>query len=381
MGTKRQDHVEKYDVVSVGGGVAGSIAARLAAGNGLSSLLIERAKTPRDKPCSGIQFGYFEKLVGRQIPKEALCSNEIFNMNIITPGDTTYEGKMKVLNFWRSTFDRWLNDLAEEEGAVFQDKTRLVEFELVDDGYLLKLQSGTESREVFTRYLVAADGMYSRVRKKLRPDDFLQKAPGGAMNYYCTGEGDLDPHALYMVNIKAYAPIMFAWIYKKDDLWVIGTGAEDDLKDYADRFYDYVCQKYNFRGEIVRKEGFASPLKFGVYLGEGNILICGDAAGLLDAYRGVAMDNAALSARFAVRAILDAEKTNTTAITHYTKHMRSMKRQMEANEKKRIAKFASDESLAEYFAPRQVLVDGLKMMAANAANKFLPPEKVFTLPF
>ena len=27
------------------------------------------------------------------------------------------------------------------------------------------------------------------------------------------------------------------------------------------------------------------------------------------------------------------------------------------------------------------LADGVKMMAANAANRFLPPEKVFTLPF
>lgn len=373
--------MEKYDVVSIGGGVAGSIAARLAAENGLKSLLIERAKTPRDKPCSGIQFGYFEKLVGRPIPKDKLCTNEIVNMNIITPDGKTYQGKMKVLNFWRSTFDRWLNDLAVENGAIFQDKTRMVDFKSVDGGFQLQLQTGTATREVFSRYLIAADGMSSKVRKKLRPDDYLQKAPGGAMNYYCTGEGDLDPNALYMVNIKAYAPIMFAWIYKKDDLWVIGTGAEHDLKDYADRFYDYVCQKYNFNGEIVRREGFASPLKIGVYLGEGNILLCGDAAGLLDAYRGVAMDNAALSARFAVKSILDAEKTGTTAISHYTQKMQPMKRQMEANEKKRQAKFASDETLAASFAPQQVLIDGFKMIAANAANKFLPPEKVITLPF
>ena len=373
--------MEKYDLVSVGGGIAGSIAARLAAENGLRSLLIERAKTPREKPCSGIQFGYFEKLVGRPIPKDKLCANEIVNMNIITPDGRTYRGKMKVLNFWRSTFDRWLNDLAVEEGALFQDKTRMVDFEKVDDGYKLQLQTGAKSKEIFTRYLIAADGMSSRVRKKLQPDDYLPKAPGGAMNYYCTGDGDLDPNALYMVNIKAYAPIMFAWIYKKDDLWVIGTGAEHDLKGYADRFYDYVCQKYHFEGEIVRREGFASPLKNGVYLGEGNILLCGDAAGLLDAYRGVAMDNAASSARFAVQAIQDAEKRGTTAISHYSRKMESMKRQMEANEKKRQAKFASDETLAVSFAPGRVLIDGVKMVVANAANKFLPPEKVITLPF
>jgi len=373
--------MERYDAVSIGGGIAGSIAARMAAEGGLKSPLVERAKTPRNKPCSGIQFGYFEKLVGRPIPKENLCSNEIYNMNIIAPDGKSYQGKMKVLNFWRHTFDRWLNDLAVEEGATFQDKTRLVGFEEVDEGYLLQLQSGTQNVEVFTRFLVAADGMSSKVRKKLRPDDFLQKEPGGAMNYYYTGEGDLDPHALYMVNIKAYAPIMFAWIYKKDDLWVIGTGAEHDLKDYADRFYEYVSREYHFKGDIVRKEGFASPLKNGVFLGEGNILLCGDAAGLLDAYRGVAMDNAALSARFAGQSIIEAEKKGTNAISGYEQRMGSMKRQMEANEKKRQVKFASDESLSASLAPRQVLIDGLKMMAAKAANRLLPPERVITLPF
>jgi len=369
-----------YDIVIVGGGIAGSVAARLAAENGLKSLLIERAKTPRDKPCSGIQFRYFEKLVGRSIPKDKLCSNEISNMYIITPDDKTYKGKMKVLNFWRSTFDRWLNDLAVEEGAIFQDKTRMVDFEQMDGGFQLLLQTGVETREIFTRYLIAADGMSSKVRKKLHPDDFLEKAPGGAMNYYCTGEGDLDPNGLYMVNIKAYAPIMFAWIYMKDDLWVIGTGAEYDLKGYADRFYDNVCHKYNFKGQIERKEGFASPLKSGVHLGEGNILLCGDAAGLLDSYRGVAMDNAALSARFAVQAILSAEKTGQPAIEFYRHKMGPMKKQLEFNEVKRLQKFASDESLAISMAPQRMMIDGVKMSAANMLNRVLPPEKVITLP-
>jgi len=373
--------MEKYDVVAVGGGIAGSISARLAAENGLKSLLIEKAKTPRNKPCSGIQFSYFEKLVGRPIPREKLCTNEIFNINIITPDDKTVNAKMKVYNFWRSTFDRWLNDLAVEEGAIFQDQTRMIDFEEVKDGIRIQVQIGTESREIFTRYLVAADGMSSKIRKTLHPDDYAQKALGGTMNYYCIGEGDLDPNGLYMVNIKEYAPMMFAWIYKKDDLWVIGTGTENEpAKDYADRFYAYVCKKYNFKGEIVRREGFASPLKSGVYLGEGNILLCGDAAGLLDAYRGVAMDNAALSARFAIQAILDSEKRGTKAISYYAQKLAPMKRQMEVNEEKRKVKFASNETLAASMAPYPMLIAGVKMMTVIFANRFLPPEKIITLP-
>jgi flavin-dependent dehydrogenase len=372
--------LDKYDLVVVGGGVAGSVAARFAAESGLKTLLIERAKTPRDKPCSGIQFAYFEKLIGEKIPADKLCTNEIFNMNIITPDDNVFQGKMRVLNFWRSTFDRWLNEVAVEAGAEFQDQTRLLDYETHSEGLTLNIQNKFQDRRITTKYLIAADGMSSKVRKKLRPEDYLRKAPGGAMNYYCAGESDLDPNALYMVNKVEYAPIMFAWIYLKDDQWVIGTGAEHNLKDYADRFYDYVCERYNFQGEILRKEGFASPLVGGFYLGEENVLLTGDAAGLMDAYRGVAMDNAALSARFAVKAITSAERTGVPAIEHYQREMKGIKHQLEVNEKKRAVKFSSDDALAASLAPNQMLKDGSLMMVANLVNRFLPPEKVITLP-
>ncbi|MHB1356941.1 MAG: NAD(P)/FAD-dependent oxidoreductase [Anaerolineae bacterium] len=375
--------METYDVVAVGGGIAGSIAARLAAEHGLRTLLIERAKTPRNKSCSGIQFSYFEKLVGKPIPKSVLCSNTLSKMYVVTPDDTTYGSKMQVLNFWRSTFDRWLNTLAEQAGAVFQDETRMTTFKPIIGGYRLHLQAGTEYRTVNTRYLIAADGMSSRIRRSLQPDDFIPKALGGTMNYYCQGESDLDPNGLYMVNIKEYAPMMFAWIYKKDDLWVIGTGTgsgNEPIKEYIERFYAYVCRKYKFTGKIMRKEGFANPLKSSVYLGEDNILICGDAAGLLDAYRGLAMDNAALSGRFAVQAILEAEKKGTLAITPYTKKMMPMQRLIELNEEKRKIKYASSETLAASMAPLTVLRMGIKMMAADFLNKFVPAEMVITLP-
>ncbi|MCF3652893.1 MAG: FAD-dependent oxidoreductase, partial [Aigarchaeota archaeon] len=104
--------MEEYDVVVVGGGIAGSIAAKFAAKSGLKTLLIEKFKTPRNKPCSGIQFEYFEKLIGKKIPREKLCKNELSRVEIITPKGRVLKGRMKMLNFWRSTFDSWLNSLA-----------------------------------------------------------------------------------------------------------------------------------------------------------------------------------------------------------------------------------------------------------------------------
>ncbi|MEN3016306.1 MAG: FAD-dependent oxidoreductase [Candidatus Methanosuratincola petrocarbonis] len=120
--------MEEYDVAVVGGGVAGSVAARFAAKNGLKTLLIEKFKTPRNKPCSGIQFGYFEKLIGERIPREKLCRNELSKVEMVTPKDKVLKGRMKMLNFWRSTFDSWLNMLAADAGADFRDNASLIDF-------------------------------------------------------------------------------------------------------------------------------------------------------------------------------------------------------------------------------------------------------------
>ncbi|MDQ3894381.1 MAG: FAD-dependent oxidoreductase, partial [Actinomycetota bacterium] len=44
---------ERFDAIVVGAGPAGSTAAALLARSGLSVLLLDRARFPRDKPCGG----------------------------------------------------------------------------------------------------------------------------------------------------------------------------------------------------------------------------------------------------------------------------------------------------------------------------------------
>jgi hypothetical protein len=57
-----------------------------------------------------------------------------------------------------------------------------------------------------------------------------------------------------------------------------------------------------------------------------------------------------------------------------------LKKRIEDNELKRVKKYASDETLASYLAPRQMLKDGIKMLAADIVNKVLPAERVITFP-
>ena len=373
--------MEKYDVLVVGGGIAGSVAARFSAKHGLKTLLIEKLKTPRNKPCSGIQFTYFQKLIGEKIPREKLCKNELFNIEMITPGERVIKGRMKMLNFWRSTLDSWLNSLAIDAGADFLDETRLVDFQQ-DEEWITTRVLGKDgvNNEVRAHYLIVADGLFSRIRRKLRPQDFEKKAFGAAINYYFTGQINLNPNTLYMFYNREFAPLMFAWVYLKDDQWVIGTGANREPLKYAERFLNYIKGKYTLHGEMVRREGFASPLRGGVYLGQGNILMTGDAAGLVDLYRGLGMDNAALSGRLAVEAIIDSEKAGCLPIECYQRLMNRIIQRVEKNAAKQADRYATNEALEQSLSTVNLIKGGLLMVVATQINRVLPPHRTIMLP-
>ncbi|MGQ9514915.1 MAG: FAD-dependent monooxygenase [Thermoproteota archaeon] len=372
--------MNRYDVVVVGGGIADSLTSRTLAESGFKTILLEKFKTPRNKPCSGIQFSYFEKLIGEKIPRDRLCRNELNRVVMVTPKGSVVKGRIKMLNFWRLTFDRWLNDLAIGAGAEFQDETSLKDYQI--DGEWMKLNIfGKDGRsEVMTRYLIGADGMLSKIRQKLKPKDFARRYTGATINYYFKGKAELDPNTLYIFFKREFCPMMFSWVYLKDDEWVVGTGAKEDPKEYAERFFKYIKEKYSLSGRVVKKEGFTSTMQGGVYLGEANVLLAGDAASLVDLHRGMGMDNAALSSLLAARAIVQAEDLHLKAIELYQTYMKKVVDRLRANRNKHEERYASDESLERSLSRIDLIKDGLKMLLAHWINRFLPPEKLIFLP-
>jgi len=85
--------------------VAGPVAAKFCAQQGLKTLLVERAKVQREKPCSGIQFPYFEKIIGDPIPPDRLCHNVLSKVVMHLPNGQVIGSKFPMLSFMRSSFD------------------------------------------------------------------------------------------------------------------------------------------------------------------------------------------------------------------------------------------------------------------------------------
>jgi len=382
--------MKEYDVIIVGGAVAGPVAAKFCAKRGLKTLLVEKAKVPREKPCSGIQFPYFEKIIGDRIPSERLCNNELTKVEMHFPNGKVVSPRFRMLNFMRDTFDEWLCRLAEKYGAEFRDGRKFVGFDEAENGIIVRLETDRGIEEEKADYLIDATGMRPAIRRMIRKESGFQEGSSGAtLNYYFTADGELEHDKLYQFWNIEFNNMMFAWVYNKTlndgkDYWVIGTGYDRDIYMHLERFFDHVKQEFHLRNvEIVKKEGYSSSLSFGdkdrIWLGERNFLMVGDAAGLIDLTRGVGMDAAALSGRLAAKAIDLARKNRQPVIEVYSRLMSRVVDQTRRNQQRGITNFRTNEMLQEYL-DKGLLKMGLNMVSQSFLNRLRGAERQVLLP-
>ena len=382
--------MKEYDVFIAGGAVAGPVAAKFCAMQDLNTLLVEKAQVPREKPCSGIQFPYFEKIIGESIPRDRLCHNRLSKVEMHFPNGKVITAKSSVFNFMRDTFDEWLCRVAQSYGAEFRDGCSLKDFEETDSGIILHLETAEGVETIRAKYVIDATGMRPVIRRKLRPEDGFQKGSTGAsLNYYFTADGDLESDKLYQFWNIEYNNMMFAWVYNKtlndgNDYWVVGTGYDKDIHQRLDGFFEHIKERYHLRNvNIVKKEGYSSSMVFTdqerIWLGERNFLMVGDAAGLIDLTRGVGMDAAALSGRLAAKAIGLSHRSGKRVIDVYSRLMKSLVAQTRRNQQGGIVAFRTNEELQAHL-DKGMFRMWLTMAVKGWLNRIRSGERQIMLP-
>jgi flavin-dependent dehydrogenase len=382
--------MKEYDVFIAGGAVAGPVAAKFCAMQGLKTLLVEKAKVPREKPCSGIQFPYFEKIIGDPVPPERLCNNTLSKVEMHFPNGRVTSAKFPMLNFMRDVFDEWLCQLAQSYGAEFRDGCRFKDFDETDSGIIVSLEIDKVVEKVKANYVIDATGMRPVIRRKLRKEaGFQMGSTGAALNYYFTADGDLEPDKLYQFWDIEYNNMMFAWVYNKtlndgNDYWVVGTGYDKDIYERLDLFFDHIKELYHLKNiNVVKKEGYSSSLSFAdeerIWLGEGNFLMAGDAAGLIDLTRGVGMDSAALSGRLAAKAIGLSKKNGKPVIDVYSQVMKNLVDQTMKNQERGILAFETNDELQAYLEKGMPKM-GLNLFVQSFLNRIRSGERQVMIP-
>ncbi|PLR97499.1 FAD-dependent oxidoreductase [Bacillus sp. T33-2] len=179
---------EKFDVIVVGAGPAGTSCAYVCAKNGLNVLLIERGEYPGSKNVMGgvLYRKQMEDLIPefwKDAPLERPVVEQRFWMmdreSVVQFGYKGLEwGKEPYNNFTvlRAHFDQWFAQKAVEAGALLINETVVTEC-LVENGKVVGVRTDRPDGDVFADVVVLADGVNSLLGKQLgfhrefRPDE------------------------------------------------------------------------------------------------------------------------------------------------------------------------------------------------------------------
>jgi len=327
---------DEYDVVIVGAGPAGAAAARALSGSGLKAAILDKQLLPRYKMCSGILFPAALKFIDDvfgDVPPEARCEpREVRGLRGLLsldgpPIDLPFSAMNAIwedpdlppngLNIKRPELDLWL---CRQSDATIIDDCMFLDLEQDRKRVILKVKNGGGERKIEADYLVGADGPNSRVRKTAFSgfDRGLRLIP----NYeeWYRGEVDLEPGWLYLFFDRNLSGFM-ATIFHKDGVITAVTGAAkgESARSYFKAFRDHLEREHGLRvEETVSRHGIVlNDMSAGenYCLGEGNILLAGEAAGFLRSAEGITP--ALVSGTAAGDAILKSVESGRPATDFY----------------------------------------------------------------
>ena len=163
--------VKRWDAVVVGAGPAGSATALLLARAGAQVLLLDRARFPRDKPCSEYlspeTTRVLERLGGGILDAVAAESHaRLTGMKVVAPSGAAMVGRFgERFSFAlpRTSFDTIVRGAAEAAGAVVREGVKVTDL-VYDRGAVGGVIAGETHR---ARVVVGADGLRSVVARRL----------------------------------------------------------------------------------------------------------------------------------------------------------------------------------------------------------------------
>ncbi|MBD3230711.1 MAG: FAD-dependent oxidoreductase [Candidatus Lokiarchaeota archaeon] len=176
--------MSEYDVLIVGAGPGGSVAAKTAAQAGLKTVFFERGRKPGEKNSSGCGLGprmwrefpdMMKRLTKDVAPNLRMAScvvNHYLNkdmeeiaVEMYYPTESvTYEPAKSFItnNCYRSEFDPWISSIAVEAGAELKTSTLIKDLVKDDNGKAIGVQT-EDGEKIYGKVIIGADGVISTV--------------------------------------------------------------------------------------------------------------------------------------------------------------------------------------------------------------------------
>jgi len=329
----------KYDILVIGGGPAGALAAKTAAKAGNSVCLIEK------RPAIGTPVRCAEG-IGKDLLKEYVkpdprwISADIERARIIAPNGTTISleqdkaGNEVGYVLDRKIFDRELVWQAAEAGSDVVVKTRatapIMENGAVRGANVISIGTPVEIR---ADVVIAADGVEARFARRAGLETTVPLREMMSCAQYLMTDIDIDAGSTDFYLGNAIAPEGYLWIFPKGErtanvgIGISGRRSRDGsrAKDYLDRFVAKNFPDGKMIEAIVGGVPVCRPLECTVADG---LMVVGDAARVVDPITGGGIGNALFTGRLAGQVASDciaAGDCSKEALTAYDTGWRNSK--------------------------------------------------------
>jgi geranylgeranyl reductase len=319
--------MQEVDFLVVGCGPAGGTAAREAARSGVETLVLERDPIVGEKRvcAAGLRPGFCEEF---DLPRSIVhCDPPTISLRGPSGIEHTFSiGQAHTTT--REELDGTIASLARAEGATISTSMLYRGYERDGNTTIVEyadMQTG-ERKKVRTNALLLAQGSSARIEPS-SPMSYDKWAAGliTCFQYRVYPERPADERAYGLLEMHYYLTKsernVIAWMFPKRDhlsigLGVVGKFSGKELRAELDAFLPTVAARL-FPGipYTIREEG---NLLYGgaprPTPSDGDVMIAGTAAGLVDATTGEGIYEAAISGRLAAQAVVDAKRKRVRSV-------------------------------------------------------------------
>ncbi|WP_292731758.1 NAD(P)/FAD-dependent oxidoreductase [Methanoculleus sp.] len=300
----------KYDVLVIGGGPAGALAAKTAAQAGNSVCLVEK------RPAIGTPVRCAEG-IGKELLKEYIrpdprwISADIESARIIAPNGTAISldqaraGNEVGYVLDRKIFDRELVWQAAEAGADVIVKTRATA-PIIENGAVrgAKVLSAGVPADIRAEVVITADGTEAQFARWAGLDTTVPLREMMSCAQYVMTDIDINAGSTDFYLGNEIAPEGYLWVFPKGDrtanvgVGITGRKSRDGsrAKDYLDRFVAKNFPNGKAIEAIAGGVPVCRPLPCTVSDG---LIVAGDAARVVDPITGGGIGNAMYTGRLA----------------------------------------------------------------------------------
>jgi len=317
--------MQRYDVIIIGAGPAGAIASKTCTEKGLSTLLLEKERIPRFKPCGGavstsalshVDFGIEQELIERECYGERV---HFENHQI----EVRRKSRMAIL-VSRDKFDAFLVSKAVDAGVELHEVEKARSLNQKQSTIVVETNKGEYNAKV----VIGADGVNSIVSKYVREPYKHDELGLCIAAEIPVSNAEVDEYIENAVDIHyGISKSGYGWVFPKEQHFSAGVGGDlSSMKNPRNILLTFL-KKLGLSTDVVTHAHLIPSGGYEREVCSDRIILVGDAAGFVDPFYGEGIKYAFISGKLAAERVVESyenDEFSKSALDSYKRSCRTM---------------------------------------------------------